>query len=107
MSRQAADARPVLLDSLSERELQAAVVDGLQQRGYRVWHVVDARLMAAGLPDIVAVRAGSPLLLWELKSSTGRVRPAQRTALDTLAAASGSDVRLVRPADWDRLSERW
>lgn len=100
------DARAVLLDGLSERELLDAVLDGLKQRGFICWHIHDSRLVRAGLPDVIAARPGSPLLLWELKTSTGRVRPAQRTALEALAAAAGVDVRIVRPGDWDVLSER-
>ena len=102
----AADAWSVLLDSLSERELLGAVLTGLRQRGYLVWHVTDSRLMRAGLPDVIAARAGSPLLLWELKRADGRLRLAQRTALETLAAVTGVDVRVVRPSDWDVLSEQ-
>jgi hypothetical protein len=102
----ALDTRATLLDAMPEADLQEAVIAGLRQRGYIVWHVTDSRLMSAGLPDVVAVRLGGPLLLWELKTSTGRVRPAQKTALDALSSVMSVDVRVVRPGDWDVLSER-
>lgn len=104
-SRQAVDARAVLLDAMTERELQDAVLTGLRQRGYVCWHVTDSRLMSSGLPDLIAIKPGRDLILWELKTSTGRVRPAQRTALHALAAATGIDVQIVRPRDWAALSE--
>lgn len=98
-------ARAVLLDTMPEHELLDCVTTGLRQRGYVVWHVADSRLMAAGLPDIVAIKPGCPLLLWELKTATGRLRPCQRSTLAALARATGVDVRVVRPSDWDVLSE--
>jgi hypothetical protein len=97
--------RNELLDAMSEAELQDAVLTGLKQRGYVCWHVQDSRLMAAGLPDIIAIRPGRELLLWELKTATGRVRPAQASALHALGQAVGVDVRIVRPSDWDVLRE--
>lgn len=97
-------ARARLLDTMPEAELLDCVLTGLRQRGFICWHVVDSRLMSAGLPDVIAVKLGGPLLCWELKSSTGRVRPAQRRALDAFASATGVDARVIRPADWDVLS---
>lgn len=97
-------ARALLLDAMPEAELLDCVLTGLKQRGYICWHVVDSRLMSAGLPDIVAIRLGGPLLMWELKTSTGRLRPPQRRALEALASATSIDARVVRPADWDVLS---
>jgi hypothetical protein len=102
------------LSGLTERAFQRQVVDGLKQRGYAVWTVPDMRKTARGLPDVIALgpvtgpgRSGKPirLLMWELKSATGRVRPEQRNVIDYLQMVPGVDARIVRPADWRGLSE--
>ncbi len=93
-----------ILDAMSEAEFQRLVVAGLKQRGYLVWHVVDARLMAAGLPDVIAAhptRVPRRLLMWELKRAKGgRVSPEQKAALAALSDVFGVDARVLRPADW-------
>jgi hypothetical protein len=105
----ALDSRETALAALSEREFQALVVDGLKDRGYWVWHVVDSRLMAAGLPDLLFYHPERPgvLFAWELKRQRGGVvSTEQATALDHLRTVPGIDARIVRPADWDVLKER-
>jgi hypothetical protein len=97
--------RDAILGALSEREFQKIVVEGLEQRGYVVFHVVDSRLMQAGLPDVIAVKPGR-VLLWELKRERGgRIRPQQQQVIDCLPAGSTVDARIVRPSDWDRVQE--
>lgn len=100
------DAPLALLGRLSEREFQADVVHGLRQRGFIVWTVPDMRMTTAGLPDLIAVHPDrAPLLMWELKTERGRVRPEQVRALAHLDRIPGIDARIVRPADWLRLKE--
>src|SRR5262245_63097627 len=86
--------------AMSERELQRHVREGLDDRGFVVWHVVDSALIAAGLPDIIAYSAGLPelVLMWELKTGRGRLRAAQARALDHLRTVPGLDARIVRPS---------
>lgn len=92
--------------AMSERELERHVREGLEDRGFKapagvVWHVVDSRLMEAGLPDIIAYADRLPglLLLWELKTGKGRVSAAQARARAHLRTVTGVDARIVRPAD--------
>jgi hypothetical protein len=99
-----------VLNALTEREFQRMVVDGLRQRGYLVWVVPDMRKTLAGLPDIIAVsphRVTRPrrVLMWELKTMRGRVRPAQKLALAALDGIAGVDARIVRPSDWPAVLE--
>lgn len=94
--------------ALSERAFQAIVVAGLKQRGYIVWTVPDMRKTTRGLPDVIAVhptRVPRRVLMWELKTQTGRVRPEQKVALAALADVYGVDARVIRPADWLAESE--
>jgi hypothetical protein len=92
--------------AMSEGELLRHVRESLEDRGFReptgaVWHVVDSRLVAAGLPDIIAYSDSLPamVLLWELKTGKGRLRAAQARALAHLRTVPGIDARIVRPAD--------
>ncbi|HEX6786974.1 MAG TPA: hypothetical protein VF076_07235 [Acidimicrobiales bacterium] len=87
--------------AMSERELLRHAREGLDDRGFVVWHVVDSRLLAAGLPDVIAYAPSLPglLLLWELKTGRGRLRAAQTRALAHLRSVPGVDARIVRPAD--------
>ena len=103
------DGLATILDSMSEKAFQAMVVAGLRQRGYAVWTVPDMRRTTAGLPDIVALgpvnqRGHMRLLMWELKSQRGRVRPEQRNVIAWLQLVKGVDARVVRPRDWQALS---
>jgi len=98
----------VVLGSLTERQFQRMVVDGLKQRGYLVWVVPDMRKTLAGLPDVIAVhptRAPRRVLFWELKTQTGRVRPGQKIALAAMDGIPGVDARVLRPADWPAVVE--
>lgn len=97
-----------VLDAMPEREFQQHVEEALTSRGYLWWHVRDPRLMRAGLPDIIAVhptRVPRRLILWELKTATGRATQKQREALAALSNVPGVDARIVRPSDWQTLSE--
>ena len=57
-----------------------------------------------GFPDLVAIRGGRRLLVAELKTNTGRVRPGQEEWLAGFRAA-GFDAYLWRPRDWDEIHE--
>lgn len=89
--------------AMSEAEFQAHVEDAFTKRGYLVWHVRDARLMRAGLPDVIAVhptRVPRRVYFFELKTATGRVSRQQRAAIAALSDVYGVDARVIRPADW-------
>ncbi len=91
---------------LSEHELQRGLLDLARLYGWRVFHVRPARTGhgwrtpveadGAGFPDLVLVR--DRVVFAELKSATGRVRPAQAEWLAALAGA-GAECHVWRPAD--------
>ncbi len=68
------------------------------------YHTYRSDRSPAGFPDYVIVwrpkHGPGRMLVRELKSSTGRVTPAQQEWLDCLAQA-GQDVGVWRPADWE------
>lgn len=88
----------------SEKEFQRAVVALAQGCGWLVHHHFDSRRSEPGWPDWAMVR-GPVLLIAELKSMKGRVRPAQKVWLAALAGVPGVVVKLWRPADWNTIVE--
>lgn len=104
------DSEPLdpVFEAMTERQLQRHVEDALTARGYLWWHVRDARLMRAGLPDIIAVhptRIPRRVYFFELKTAKGRVSRKQREALAALSDVYGVDARVIRPADWSAALE--
>lgn len=88
---------------MTERQLQALVMDLIDALGLVGFHVFDSRRSNPGFPDVVAVgRHG--VLYRELKTARGRLSPMQVYWLDTLLAA-GQDAAVWRPEDWpDRIT---
>ena len=85
---------------MTEKELQAAIVEAAKWGGWYIYHTHDSRRSAAGFPDLVMVR-GREMLAWELKSSRGRLTGAQLSWLAALSAVPGVDARVVRPEHLD------
>lgn len=89
---------PKVTAVVSEADLQGAVTDLCTWYGLRWWHDADPRRNKAGLPDLIIV--GLKGVLWrELKTDTGRMRPAQAGWAIALDAA-GADIAVWRPIDW-------
>jgi hypothetical protein len=95
---------------LSESDLQRRVMDLAKLRGWMVCHFRAAKTQRgrwvtpiaghAGAPDLLLARGGV-VLLAELKSRTGQLRPGQGEWL----AALGEHGRLWRPASWSEIEE--
>ncbi len=115
-----------LLRSVSEAAWQAQVEQTLALAGFQdQYHVNDSRKDRRGWPDLIAIRHtahSSTLVIAELKTETGRVRPEQARWLGawrTLAAIVNQYCRpahvnvivdVWRPSDaerlWDLLQEK-
>ena len=88
---------------MAEADLQAAITDALTLYGWNFHHETDSRRSRPGFPDIVAAHPdGGPVLMWELKTATGRVTAEQEEWIDTLTGRPGIHARVVRPADLER-----
>lgn len=95
---------------LSEADFQQRVLDWAQRRHWRVAHVRAAQVRNGrwatpvtgdpGFPDLVLARAGV-VLLAELKSEDGKLRPGQEEWLD----AVDTHGRLWKPSHWDTIME--
>ncbi len=85
---------------VTERQLQAQVVQLAQLNGWRCYHTFDSRRSTPGFPDLVLVRPPRCLFV-ELKTTAGRLRPEQRSWLEALAEVERApEVFLWRPADF-------
>jgi hypothetical protein len=91
------------VDSLSsllrERDWQDVVVAYARIKGWLVYHTHDSRRSAPGFPDLAMTRGGR-LVLAELKTETGRLRPEQARWIEALSAVRGMEVYLWRPSQW-------
>ena len=108
----------LLNKAMSERALQAAIVEAAQALGWLV-HAERPALSKkgwrtpiqghAGFPDLVLVHVRTKYLcVWELKSERGKPSTAQWVWLETLADMRDRrhvDVRVVRPRDLDHVLE--
>lgn len=84
---------------LRERDWQEVVVAYARIKGWFVYHTHDSRRSAPGFPDLVMVRAGR-IVMAELKTETGRIRPEQAKWIEALSAVPSVEVHLWRPSAW-------
>lgn len=86
---------------MTEAELQACVIDAAKRGGWLYMHITDSRKSAAvGFPDLVLVHpVTGRLLLIELKSQTGKLRPEQEKWLAALYRG-GHEAGVWRPDLW-------
>jgi hypothetical protein len=89
---------------LRERDWQEVVVAYARITGWLVYHTHDSRRSAPGFPDLAMTRGGR-LVLAELKTETGRLRPEQARWIEALSAVRGMEVHVWRPSDWVRVRD--
>lgn len=99
---------------MNERYFQHRVMHAARWCGWQVAHFHDSRLMtargvlvgdkdAAGFPDLTLAHPGLACVAFaELKSDTGRLRPAQADWIRCLHTA-GAIAYVWRPRDWPRI----
>ncbi len=99
-----------------EKELHDEIVSRLQELGYKVAYFRPAKVLRGGVekyetpiggdgkgyPDITAVGHNRVLVL-ELKSETGTVKPEQLNWLRAWQTVPGATVMVVRPSTWKDL----
>lgn len=81
--------------AMSERTLQARVLELARRYGWRSYHTWSSRRSAKGFPDLVLCRPPR-LLCVELKTMRGKVAPEQRLWLGDLGE-SGAETGVWRP----------
>lgn len=83
--------------TMTESELQEAVFDLARLFKWASYHTYDSRRSSPGFPDLVLAR--DRVMFVELKSSNGRLSPAQRLWKVRLEIA-GAEHHIWRPDDW-------
>lgn len=99
---------------ISENDFQLRVIQWVTYNGWLAYHTHDSRRSVEGFPDLCCVPdarlrpdlAGQGAVFLELKSEKGRVSAAQEKWVAALHAA-GVEVRIIRPADWPWVVERF
>lgn len=91
---------PRLLES--EATFQRAILSYLDAFGWIAFHDTDSRQSRVGFPDLVATN-GRVLLLVELKSMKGRIRPEQQAWADALSGVTTLVSGIFRPDQTDAL----
>ena len=91
---------------MTEEQLQRGVTDMCGAAAWWWWHATDPTMSTAGLPDVLAIhRRHRVVLLAELKTETGPIRPAQRDVLDRLRVGDDAPYTawgaLWRPSVYD------
>ncbi len=86
---------------MSEKELQAGVVELAQVLGYRHYFTYRSKRSPAGWPDLQIVR--ERLILLELKIDVGKCSAAQKEWIHALLNA-GCEIYVARPDDLDALA---
>lgn len=89
--------RTAALPALTERQWQELIVEAAAVHGWWVHHHYDSRRSSPGWPDLVLLRPPE-LVVVELKTDRGRIRPEQQVVLDMLAAC-GVEAHVWRPRD--------
>lgn len=84
---------------MSEKELQDLVLQLARLNGYLAYHTYDSRRSESGFPDLVLVGHGDVMVV-ELKSQRGKVRPEQHGWLEAFAEA-GIEAHVWRPEDFE------
>ena len=110
-------AKPDAMHALSEADFQKMVVDAAHLLGWRTFAVRKSAAISAktgkvvsyvtnsGWPDLVLWK-GSKMILWELKSDSGKLSPEQALVLASLEDVEDVHrVGCVWPRDWNEIVE--
>ena len=85
--------------SMTEKQLQSAVVQLAELLGYSVYPTYDSRRSQPGFPDLVLCRPPR-LLFVELKTTKGKLTAEQKAWGERLID-SGAEYRIWRPSHWN------
>jgi len=83
----------------TEASFMAAIIELATLLHWKVWHDYDSRKNTPGFPDLVLCKP-PVLIMAELKTDVGRVRPEQREWLAALAGVPGVLACVWRPRDF-------
>lgn len=92
------------IDMMTERDLQASLIDVAETFGYEVYHTYDSRRSQRGFPDLSMIRPPR-LIFIEVKTEKGRLTRDQELWRDYLERCPGVEYYLCRPSNFDEIIE--
>ena len=97
----AGEAPRPLVDTISEKDFDAAIVELAKANGWLTYHTRDSRKSESGFPDRVFVRNGR-LIFAELKVPPNVPSAAQQTWIEELSKCNPKQVIVAvwMPRDW-------
>lgn len=84
---------------MREKDLLQAILDAALLLKWRCYHTFDSRRSEPGFPDLICLK-DDRCIVYETKTSTGRVTAAQYEWLDAFNLA-GIPAKIVRPENLD------
>lgn len=98
--------RPAVLDeAMPEGTFLAKIRSVAKAHGWLTYHVFDARRSEVGFPDLVLTN-GTSVLIYELKTNTGKVTKEQADWLALFAHTGKVECGTWRPRDFPAIVER-
>jgi VRR-NUC domain len=94
-----------LPDDTPEGSLLARVRRLATENGWLTFHTYDSRRSEYGFPDLVCTD-GTAVLMYELKTNTGKLTPEQQRWLSLLEHTGKVECGVWRPRDWPQISAR-
>ncbi len=94
-----------LAQDTPEGALLAAIRKLAHPHGWLAYHTYDSRKSETGFPDLVLTN-GTNLLMYELKTNTGKPTPEQDRWLNLLAHTGLVECGIWRPRDFPQITER-
>jgi hypothetical protein len=91
-------------DDTPEQVLLGDIRRVARAHGWLVYHTHDSRRSDEGFPDLVLVREA--VLMYELKTNTGKLTPAQQTWLTLLERTGQVECGVWRPRDLAAIEAR-
>lgn len=95
-------AAPPPLPEISEADFMARVVKLAKESGWACFHPYDSRRSEAGWPDLALCRPPR-LILAELKSADGKLKPAQKKWITLLRKCNGVEAFVWWPRDFEAI----
>lgn len=105
MVRHGFAAPPPLPQETPEGVLLAEIRKLAHPLGWQSYHTHDSRRSESGFPDLI-LTDGTSLLMYELKTNTGKPTEAQQMWLNLLEHTGKVECGIWRPRQWADISER-
>ena len=95
----------MLRPAISEEAFFEQIRELAQRTHWKLYHTYDSRRSYGGFFDVVAGKAGHPLVLAELKTEKGKLTPDQMEWQEIVRQSTGLQQYLWRPAQLQAIAD--